>query len=206
MKFEYRIIIVLMIMVFLIWIIFDVIIKKEVQFTKDFEFSFESKTIQQIKNFAESALDDYLTSEKNNIQIRSLVNAIECNHFLLYANEMSENRFYDFISLILLPSQRIELKEKGKYAYEIKRYLRRKRNLELQYQKYEVSKPISSKNQKIKFLKIQVIRKNAEKNENLSYYFKKFNGRYYLYFRNRKSVAYFPVSNQPQNLQNITDE
>ncbi|MCK4835526.1 MAG: hypothetical protein KAT17_02770, partial [Candidatus Aminicenantes bacterium] len=130
MKFEYRIIIVLIIMVFLIWIIFDVIIKKEVQFTKDFEFSFESKTIQQIKNFAENALNDYLTSEKNNTQIRSLVNAIECNHFLLYANKMSENRFYDFISLILLPSQRIELKEKEKYVYEIKRYLRRKRNLE----------------------------------------------------------------------------
>lgn len=206
MKTQNRYAIVLTSLVILIWIFFDFIVKKETPFNKDSEFFFQGKTLQQIKNFAEKSFNDYLASEENNTQVHLLVNAIECNYFLLYANKLSVPRFYDFINIILLPSQRNELKEKRKYVYEIKRYLRRKRNLEIQYLKYEISKPEQAKNKKNSVLKIRVIRKNADNDENLTYYFKKFKQRYYLYLKKWNGIEQPPISIQEQNIHETSNE
>jgi hypothetical protein len=191
---RYRIIIGLVILVIGIWIIFDFVLKKETPFTKDSEFVFQEKTLQQIKYFAERTFNDYLSSEENLDQVRLLVNALECNHYLLYANKLKVPRFYDFINIILLPSQRNELKNKTKYVYEIKRYLRRKRNLEIKYLKYEFSKPESLGETDNQYVRIRVTRKDAENVENLVYYFKKFKQRYYLYFKKRRESIHLPLS------------
>jgi len=200
MKTQYRTITVLVILVILIWIFFDFILKKETPFTKDSEFIFEAKTLQQIKNHAEKSFNDYLITEESNTQVRLLVNALECNHFLLYANKLKVPRFYDFIHIILLPSQRDELKDKEKYVYEIKRYLRRKRNLEIKYLKYEISKPEPLEEKNNTVLKIRVIRRNADNNENLVYHFKKFKQRYYLYFKKKSDTNHLPLTQQNQNI------
>ena len=194
MRVQYRIITGLAILTISIWIIFDYLLKKEIPFTKDSEFVFQEKTLQQIKNFTDSAFNDYLNSQETLNQVRLLVNTLECNHYLLYANKLKVPRFYDFINLILLPSQRNELKNKKKYVYEIKRYLRRKRNLEIKYLKYEFSKPEPVGEPDNQYVRIRVIRKDAENVENLVYYFKKFRKRYYLYFKKKRENIHLPLS------------
>lgn len=196
MKSRYRYITILIILVAVIWIVNDFGIREEIQISKDFEFSFESNTLKQIKDHAKSVLDEYYASEDNDVQIRALINAVECYHYLLYANEINVSRFYDFMRIILLPAQRIKLRKKEEYVYEIKRYLRRKRNLNIQYLKYEVSKPVQLDEQKDEFVQIHLIRTNAENKEYLSYFFKKFKNRFYLYLKSGRSNTNFIFSSK----------
>lgn len=191
MRNNLRIVILLVVLLILTWLFFDFTLRDKAQYLLDFEYSFKSKTLAQVKEFADEELDEYQLSEGSYEQVRFLVNALECHHYLLYANKISVTRFYDFIRLVLFPSQRAELKDKEKYVYEIKRYLRRKRNLDIQYSGYEVSEPVIPENTKDGFVRVYLTRKNAEGKEYLSYSFKTFKNRYYLYFETAQAGTDF---------------
>jgi hypothetical protein len=178
---------ILIIVLGLVWYMANRTMKEEEPFTKAYEFSFGTKSVRQIDEFAKRTLGEYRFSQNVNVQLRSLVNALECHHYLVFNNAISVSRFYDFMRIVLLPQQREQLRDKDEYVYEIKRYLRRKRNLNVQYLRYEVSEPIRRQTPSDSWVDVTVIRTDARNRELITYSFKTFNNRYYLFFQGSRS-------------------
>ena len=178
----------------MIWIATDRLMKREETFNKAYEFSFDTKSTRQIEEFSSRNLGEYRFSQQGDVQIRALVNALECYHFLVYNNAVSVSRFYDFMRIVMLPEQRGRLREKEKYVYEIRRYLRRKRNLKIQYLKFEVSEPIQRKPPPDSRVDVMVIRTDADNRETITYSFQMFKNRYYLFFPERETGWDFTFS------------
>jgi len=169
------------------WLLFDFILVKEEIFNKVEEFSFEDKNEVEIKEKIKTEISRYQSAEEAAHQILALVNMLECNYYLLFNRHIGLNRYYDFIKIILFPPQRKQLKAKGNYVDEVKRYLKRRRKIKLEYNKYEISYPvIPGLHEKQRITKVLVARTldSGKDKKFLKYCFKQYNDkRYYLYFK-----------------------
>lgn len=123
------------------WLLFDVILDKDQAFEKGEEFSFEDKLDTEIKDRVNIELQRYESSPDRGQQVYALVHALECNYFLVYNSFRRLERYYDFIKIVLFPLQRRQLKNKKNYLRQIRRYLKRKRNVDVHFSKYEISVP-----------------------------------------------------------------
>lgn len=124
-----------------VWLLYDFILVKESPFAKGEEYSFEDKLESVIKDKVNSELQRYEASLDKDQQVIALVHALECNYFLVYNSFRRLERYYDFIKIVLFPHQRRQLKDKKNYLRQIRRYLKRKRNVNVHFSKYEISLP-----------------------------------------------------------------
>ncbi len=181
-KFVWMLVIVLVI----VWVVNDLRQSQQGEFEKAFEYSFEEKSYQEIEDNLIRQSEHYMRPRSDTDQIFSLVNMMECRHYLLYENRYSLKKYYDFIKVILYPDLRFGLKNKKKYSDEIGKFLRRKRKIKIKYLKYEVSRPLVSKEGTIESAQVFLIRTAKADKEYLKYDFKKHaDGRYYLYVTNK---------------------
>ena len=177
---------VLFIVLIFAWVVNDLRQQTQGEFEKAFEFSFVKKTYQDIEDYLDREGERYSRSTSDTVQIASLVNMMECRYFLLYENQQSIKKYYDFIKVVICPDMRLELKNKKTYTDEIGKFIRRKRKLQIKYRKYEVSHPVFSKNGANEHAEVYLMRITEEDKEYIKYDFKKYtNGRYYLYLDNK---------------------
>jgi len=180
MKKNHGYILLLVLALGLVWYLADTSERHRAPFQAVFAFSFETKPAGQIEAFAKRMIGEYRVSNQRESQIRTLVNALECYHYLVYNGTVGVSRFYDFMRIVLLPRQREKLRDKDEYVTEIKRYLRRKRNLKTRYLKYEVSAPVPRHTKDGERIDVTVLRTDNRNRELITYSFRKFRNRYYL--------------------------
>ena len=155
---EKRWVFILLVVLILVWIVNDLRQARQEVFEKALEYSFAEKSYQEIEENLNLESEHYTRARSDSIQILSLVNMLECRHYLLYENRYSLKKYYDFIKVIIHPDLRYQLKNKKKYTDEIGKFLRRKRKLVIKYLKYEVSMPEFSKNGTIESAEVFLVR------------------------------------------------
>jgi formyltetrahydrofolate synthetase len=143
---------ILFLALLLVWVINDFILVKEKVFQTIEQYSFKDKSFvvvkekvkQEIKrlqtagNLVNSGAGGLETAD----QLLAMVHMTECNYYLLLNRQKSLERYYDFIKLVLYPPQRRELREKSEYVKEMKRHLKRKKNLKIRFTDYTISSPV----------------------------------------------------------------
>lgn len=186
---EKRVIIILLLVLVLIWILHDFRQTSQETYEKAYSYTFEGKTFQEVDDALKLEGERYMQSESEIVQIHSLVNMMECRHYLLYKNRSSLKKYYDFLKVVLHPNLRHQLKNKKEYTDEIGKFLRRKRKLGIEYLKYEVSMPSFVEVGQTEMAEVFIIRTTKEGKEYLKYEFRKHDhGRYYLYLDNTISL------------------
>jgi hypothetical protein len=202
------------------WLLYDVVLVKDEIFYRIDEFSFKNKHETDIKDKINQEVKSFQSSKEPVNQIRALIHILECNYFLLYNRARRMERYYDFVKFVLHPSQRRQLKDKQSYVNEAKRHLKRRRNLPINFKKYEISRPVFSGSPGSEAAEVLVIRTLTEANgedqgkEFFTYHFQKYkDNRFYLYFKKEYHLLKFrhrfrevldvkpgnPVSNFPKN-------
>lgn len=177
------------------WLLFDVILVKDEIFYRIDEYSFKNKHEIDIKEKINQEVKGFQSSKEPVNQIRALIHILECNYFLLYNRARRIERYYDFVKFVLHPSQRRQLKDKQSYANEAKRHLKRRRNLPINFKKYEISHPEFSGPPGKEGAKVLVIRTLTEAGgedkgkEFFTYHFRKYkDNRFYLYFKEENEL------------------
>jgi len=136
-----RYIVILAAALLAVWLLNDIILDKALPFEKGEEYSFEDKLAEEVKDKVNGELQRFETSPDPKQQLYALVHALECNYFLVYNSYRRLERYYDFIKILLFPLQRRQLKNKENYLRQVRRYLKRKRNVDIYFSKYEISAP-----------------------------------------------------------------
>jgi len=193
-------IILLSVTLLLVWLLYDVLLVKKELFVKIEEFSFENKTPVQIKEKIGSEIKRYQSATDATQQVTALVNLLECHYFEVYRKRKGMKQYYDFIKIILYPSQRVQLKSKPLYIQQARRFLKRKKNLHFRLLKYEVSKPRFSGVDPEVIVSVLVVRTQLTDTgntlEQFKYNFRKHtDNRYYLYFNDKSSMLRFKLVN-----------
>ncbi|NIM13252.1 MAG: hypothetical protein GTO45_14160 [Candidatus Aminicenantes bacterium] len=172
------------------WLLYDFVLVKDEIFYRIDEYSFKNKQETEIKEKIKQEVKAFQSAKEPIKQIRALIHILECNYYLLYNRARRMERYYDFVKFVLHPSQRRQLKDKQSYVNEAKRHLKRKRNLPINFRKYEISRPVFSGPPGSEAAEVLVIRTLTEANgedqgkEFFTYYFQKYkDNRFYLYFK-----------------------
>jgi hypothetical protein len=182
---EKKYILILIVLLVVIWVISDIRHLKEDSFEKAWEYSFQGKTPNEINEQVIRESLRYSSAKSDEVQILSLVNMLECRYYLLYNNQFSLKKYYDLIRVILHPELRYQVKNKKKYIDEIGKFLRRKRKLRIEYLKYEVSRPVFSREGSQDSAEVFLIRTTRGDKEYLKYDLRKHtNNKYHLYLGN----------------------
>jgi hypothetical protein len=182
----------LIITLILCWVIYDLVYIKTETFRKAEEFHFGAQTAIQIKDKIKQDIKRFQSSTDMMNQIGALVHMLESNYYLLYNRQRSMSRYYDFIKIVLYPPLRKQLKNKSSYIRQGRRYLKRKRNLEIKFSGYQISYPSISSEIKGNGLEVLVRRlyrsTSGKEDEFFVYHFKRHSdNRFYLYFTDPQS-------------------
>lgn len=189
------------------WLLFDVIFIRQETYGKAEEFSFENKTDIQVREKIKQEIRRYQSSMKPYDQVCALVHALECNYYLLYNRRRGMSRYYDFLKVVLFPSLRGQLKSKENYVRQARRYMKRKRNLSLLFDRYEISVPKFSncdeeENHDVAEILVQRTMKseNSKTGELFKYYLRRHSdNRFYLYFEDGSAITrYTPMTETAQ--------
>ncbi len=167
------------------WWLSDFVLVKEEVFVRVEAFAFQARTELEVKAKIKKEVKRFQSTPDPGRQICALVHMLECNYYLLYNRNRAMDRYYDFIKLVLHPTQRNQLKDKDSYIRQAKRYLKRKRNLDIQFSGYNISYPRFYNRNGDETAEVLVLRVlNLGKGEELfKYHFRKYSdNRYYLYF------------------------
>jgi hypothetical protein len=169
------------------WLIYDFVLVQTKVFRIAEEYTFGVKTSLQIKDKIKQEVKRFQSSNDLRNQITALVHMLESNYFLLYNRQRSMSRYYDFIKVVLFPPQRKQLKNKSSYIRHARRYLKRKRNLEINFTGYRISEPRISREVEGTGFEVLIRRffetTSGKQGEYFVYHFKKHTDkRYYLYF------------------------
>jgi hypothetical protein len=172
------------------WLLYDFVLVKDEIFYRIDEYSFKDKQKTEIKEKIKQEIKGFQSSKEPVNQVRALIHILECNYYLLYNRARRMERYYDFVKFVLHPSQRRQLKDKQGYVNEAKRHLKRKRNLPINFKKYEISRPVFSGPPGSEAAEVLVIRTLTEASgedqskEFFTYFFQKYkDNRFYLYFK-----------------------
>ncbi|MCP5108921.1 MAG: hypothetical protein GY950_36395 [bacterium] len=168
----------------LFWVLHDFILVGNKEFQISREFSFENKTSREIAESMTEESQRLVSIGDEKEQIIGFVHIIERNRYLLYKNEISLESFYDFITNILYPRQKISMKSKGQYAYQVRKYLNRMRKTRYEYLRYQLSDPEFYYEDYTRNARVNLVRTTLEgTKEYHRHYFRKYKGRYYLYLK-----------------------
>lgn len=174
----------LAILLVIAWVLYDFVLAGSKNFQKAQEYSFEGKTIREISGSLNEEFQRLYSGADETEQIMGFVHLIERNHYLLYRREIRLESFYDFISGILYPKQKVSLRNKSRYAFGVRRYLRRMRKTRYEYLKYELSEPEFYYEDYTRNASVLSVRTTVEgSKEYQKYYFREFKDRYYLYLK-----------------------
>jgi hypothetical protein len=183
-------IIILALILVTCWLLYDFVLVKDEIFYRIDEYSFEKKQETEIKEKIKQEVKGFQSAKEPVNRIRALIHILECNYYLLYNRARRMERYYDFVKFVLHPSQRRQLKDKQGYVNEARRHLKRRRNLPLNFRKYEISRPVFSGPPGSETAEVLVIRTLTEASgedqgkEFFTYHFQKYkDNRFYLYFK-----------------------
>jgi hypothetical protein len=166
------------------WILYDFLLVGSKDFRKAQEYSFEGKTIREISGSLNDEFQHLYSGVDEKEQIMGFVHLLERNHYLLYRREIRLESFYDFISGILYPKQKVSLRDKSRYTFGVRRYLRRMRKTQYEYLKYELSEPEFYYEDYTRNARVLSVRTTVEgSKEYHKYYFREYKDRYYLYLK-----------------------
>lgn len=172
--------------VFLIvfWVLYDFILMKGDEFKRTHAYTFENKTVRDVARSMSDETQRLLSGVNEKQQVIGFVHLIERNRYLLYNNEISLESFYDFVSNILFPFQKIGLKKKSQYTYQLSKYLRRLRKTRYEYVKYEMSDPEFYYEDHTRNAVVSLVRTSLDGNrEFCRHHFRQYKDRYYLYLK-----------------------
>jgi hypothetical protein len=174
----------------LCWFLFDVLLVDDETFEKIEEYTFEEKSELAVRAKIRREIKRFESSTGSLDQVYALVHLMECNYYLLYHRFRRLERYYDFVKVVLYPGQRGRLKNKQEYVRQAGRYLKRKRNLDIIIEKYEISRPRLSGDKGEERVEVPVIRQlgaasdTSRTRERLTYHFRRHTDqRFYLYFK-----------------------
>ncbi len=170
-----------------LWVMMDFVLIKEETFLKSEEYTFLGRTELEVKTRVKLDIKRYQTAPKPEEQVLALVHLLECHYFQLLTRRTGMDRYFDFIKIVLYPSQRVQLKNKTGYTRQVGRYLKRKKNLNIRFIKYELSVPVFRDDVDGMTARVLVKRTmhstSGSHTEIFLYHFRKHSdNRFYLYF------------------------
>jgi len=186
-----RYIIGLMVFLVLTWLLSDFVFLRGRVYDRAFEYSFQGKRWRSVRSFIDGQGRIYQNSFRADDQMLALVNIIEGFHYLLYNNRINLETYYNFARMIIVPGQRIRLREEAGYVYEAGKYLRKMRNLEISYLGYAVSYPVYKRGSRRNVADVFVVRTALRGREFIRYRFLKIRDRYYLSLRSEGGPGAF---------------
>lgn len=176
--------VILGIVLVVFWIIYDFILMEAKDFEIAHRYSFIDKTTREVGRSMTEESRRLLSGADEEEQISGFVHIIERNRYLLYKNQINLESYYDFIDNILYPKQKNSLKDKGEYAFQVSKYLRKIRRTQFEYAKYEMAKPEFYYEDYTRNARVLLVRTSVEgSKEYHTHYFRKYKGRYYLYLK-----------------------
>ncbi len=166
------------------WVIYDFVLMRGDEFQGAHAYTFENKTVRDVARSMSDETQRLLGGVTEREQVIGFVHLIERNRYLLYNNEISLESFYDFITNILFPFQKINLKKKSQYTYQLSKYLRRLRKTQYEYVKYEMSEPGFYYKAHVRHAVVSLVRTSLGGNKEFyKHHFRQYKGRYYLYLK-----------------------
>lgn len=166
------------------WVFYDFILVRGDEFQRAHGYTFENKTVRDVARSMSDETRRLLSGVNETEQVIGFVHLIERNRYLLYNNEISLESFYDFVNNILFPFQKISLKKKSQYTYQLSKYLRRLRKTRYEYVTYEMSDPEYYYDEHTRYAAVSLVRTSSEGNREFhKHHFRRYKGRYYLYLR-----------------------
>lgn len=181
----------LIIFLALVWLLSDFVFLRSRVYDRAFEFNFQNRPWGDVRKFTEDQSAVYRRSFRGEDQMLALVNMIECFHYLLYNNRITLDSYYNLARMIIVPGQRTRLREEARYVYEAGKYLRKMRNLEINYLGYEVSFPMHRPGSERTVADVFVVRSAVRGREYIRYRFRKVQNRYFLSLRSAGGPGIF---------------
>jgi len=166
------------------WVIYDFVLMRGDEFKRTHAYTFEDKTVREVARSMSDETQRLLSGLNEKEQVIGFAHLIERNRYLLYNNEISLESFYDFVSNILFPFQKISLKKKSQYTYQLSKYLRRLRKTRYAYVKYELSDPEFYYEEHTRNAVVSLVRTSSGGNREFhKHHFRQYKDRYYLYLK-----------------------
>lgn len=180
MKERRKYILVLAISLLCFWIVSEFILADDYSYEYLIDNSYYDKNPKDAVGEARALFDSYNSHKEDESQIINLVRIIETIDFLVYEDLITAGTHYDLMKRILTPERSKALKNKEVYIQQTDKYLNRKRNTKIQYEKYGIAYPIiyySKGNQE--HASVFVIRTTSAETKHLKYDFVKLDNHWY---------------------------
>lgn len=183
-ELKHRNIVVLLVVFLLIsWVMYDFVLVRHEVFHSVSQYSFQDKTPTQIKSSLDPVGRVMVSGKSESERILAFVHILERYHYLLYKQEITLQNYYDSIEPVLYPGQKNKLITRNVFIQQVKRYLRRLRQTEYDYLKYEIAEPRYYYEDYTRNVEVTLIRTTRGGSEFLEYNFRLYKDGYYLYIK-----------------------
>jgi hypothetical protein len=180
------------------WFLSDHVFMRTSVYEKAFEYSFQGKSWRDIRNFVESQGPAFARSFRAEDQMFAAVNMLEGFHYLLYNGRVNLKTYYNFARIMIAPGQRTGLRDESRYEYEAGKYLRKMKNLKINYLNYDVSYPLFKRGSGRSVADVFVVRAAVRGREYIRYRFQKVQDRYFLSLRSGCGPGVFRLDDSSQ--------
>lgn len=178
-----NIVMILAVFLLLFWALYDFVLVRPEVFRPVAEYTLGDKTPAQIKRSLEPEGRLMVSGKTETEKILAFVHVLERYHYLLYKQEINLQNYYDSIEPLLYPEQKNKLIARNVFTQQVRRYLRRLRQTEYDYLKYEVAEPVFYYEDYTRNAEVSLVRTTRGGSELLTYYFRLYKDGYYLYIK-----------------------